>query len=94
MPTAQAFHYVEEDTVTDCTPPNPYEEALKRLRAASVTPESSFADRYREARLAEFAAEWASPASAAPRPRLTSLAEFEPPDPYRLALEKMRSENR
>lgn len=71
-----------------------YGAALAKLRAASATPERTFAERYREARLAEFAAEQAGAPRASQRSRLTNLTEFEPPDSYSLALDKMRNGNR
>ena len=77
--------------------PDPYD--LAGLRVASATPESTFEDGWKAERLRELDAERArrdgGPATN-PRPRLTvaELSMYAPPDSYRIALDKMRSEAR
>jgi hypothetical protein len=69
----------------DYTPPNPY--ALRTATASKPT----LAERYREQRTAEFAAEYAASAArrAEPSSRLLTAEELkrdEPPNPYTLSL--------
>jgi len=81
-------------------PPNSYESALK-ARAASEerTPEQTFEAQWKASRLRELAVEHAAlnaHVTATPSPRLTAaeVAKFDPPDPYQIALDNMRSASR
>lgn len=90
--------HFQEDIMTDYTPIDPYAAGLAKIRAASATPESTFAERYAAERTREFA-EMRASSTASPRvqPRRLTTAEaaqYTPPDPYRPALDKMRSEQR
>ena len=81
----------------DYAPPNPYEHGLKKLRAASSTPERSFEEHWKAARLRALEIEHAeieAHIEANPYPRLTTaeLEECRAPDPYRAGLDKLRSE--
>ena len=86
-------------------PPDGYREGVKALRAAEATahlsPEArlkAFEDEYKRQRTEEFARTRAALDSKPPepRPRLTpaELSAYTPPDPYKLALDKRRSEGR
>jgi hypothetical protein len=87
------IHY-QEDTMADYTPVDPYEPSLARLRAATATSESLLADRYREHRAAEFAAEYKASALrgasvSGPRGQRPNR-DYTPPDPYKAGLDKLR----
>ena len=73
----------------DFRPPDSYAPALARIRAATMTPEREFAERYAAERLAAFDAERGE---MEPLPRLTAaeLGEFAAPDPYALALATLK----
>ena len=93
----RASLHLREDHMTDhYAPPDPYENDLKKLRAAATTPLSTFEERYKAERLRELEAEYAErdalrPAQR-PEPRVTDLSAFVPPDPYRAALDKMKED--
>jgi hypothetical protein len=79
--------------------PNPYEPHLKKLRAASMTPEQAFEARYRAERLAAFEAEYARAAAhreANPIPRLTAaeLSPYAAPDGFAEGLKALQAANR
>jgi hypothetical protein len=72
---------------------------LKKLRAASSTPERSFEELWKAARLRALEIEHAAieaQIAANPFPRLTAaeLAPYAAPDPYKAGLDKMRAKKR
>jgi hypothetical protein len=74
-------------------PPDPYAPHLEKMR------EQTFEQRYKDQRTRELAAERATidaHIAAASQPRLTAAetAKFAPPDPYRLALAKLKETSR
>jgi hypothetical protein len=75
--------------------PDPYEQGLKKLRAASSTPERDFEDAYKQSRLADLDAEARRRALAAEEPeaRMTTaeLSAYAPPDAYEAGLKALRA---
>jgi hypothetical protein len=83
----------------DYTPPDPYAEPLKLLRAATAPASSSFAARYAAERAREFEAERSAALRRPDRPTLRALTandvkQYVPPDPYAAGLARMRGEGR
>ena len=96
--TARQFRASQPRAATeDFSAPDSYAPSVAKRRAAEATPASRFAEEYKAARLRELDAEYAEMTArhaAAPRPRLTAaqVVEFTPPDPYRIALDKMKGD--
>jgi hypothetical protein len=76
----------------DYTPPDPYAPHPAQLSAAQATPLSTFEDRWKAERTAEFEAEWQEAdafRAAQPAPERMSaedVKQYSPPDPYAAAL--------
>ena len=87
---------VQENAAEDCSPPDPYEQGLEKLRDATATDASRFEDNYKTERFRALEREHAAiqtQSDADPFPRLTAaeLAEYRAPDPYKAGLDKLRS---
>jgi hypothetical protein len=88
-------HHQEDNNMTDYTPPDSYAADLAKLRAASATPDTLFAERYAADRLRALDLEHKeidAHIAAAPQPRLSAAedAEFAPPDPYAAGIKALQ----
>jgi hypothetical protein len=72
--------------------PNPYEQGLKTLRAATATDASRFEDEWKASRLRELEATRTALDAETPEPRLTTaeLAEWTPPNAYAAGIKALQ----